>query len=761
MTQRAFIHISGTLACLLVFSPLSFAQAPVKAPADPDDVLTPGAVAPPADADWMAPAAAPPAPAAPAAAPAEAAPVAAADDYAAPDSATAEVSAETPAPVAEAEAAAEGAANAEGSAATDTATEDQYLPEDVSLHLNALPSLSGPVGLLRVSTADTGPVNHLRLGFRGEYFSGTDVLIKGDEDVRIQGTFVLGYTPIEHLELFGGFFGSSNRNRRVCVGGTCISEANRVDPEIIKSIGDLMLGGKYAQPIGTGVSIGGELGLRLLSSVAGLSLDPSATSLWFKGIASFDFKERSQIPLRTHINLGYYIDNSSSLQSYKGITQSSELVSSFAFGIAQNRFRSAIGFDVPLDPVAPNLFVLPFAEYHLEAVTADANPAFAEYDTPRCSGSKCINNRDQQWATVGVRALLPSGFALELAVDIGVRSVGFPYGTPMAPYNIVLGAMLPIDLNRIGRTRIITRKVEAQDESPAAAGATNEGVATGSVVSANGGVPVSGAIIGVAGRPQSRVATDPDGAFQSHPLPPGEVDLEITATGFAPQTVRAEIAAAMSTEVRVALVPSITDVELSGKITSTTGSGVAGDVIFSGPSDAKATADSSGAFTIRVAPGVYQVRTDAGGHLQREMQVTVRDGYTQPVAFVLRKRVGRGTVSVGKKALSGGGGIAFKGETEQLTPKAEAVLDEVVDALVTHPGIRRLEIQTHHDSGIGPDKAMALTEKQGEAIVSYLRKQGIDPGRMNVAPKGASQPKVPNIGEKNRRKNRRVELRLL
>ncbi|MDZ4696367.1 MAG: OmpA family protein, partial [Deltaproteobacteria bacterium] len=75
--------------------------------------------------------------------------------------------------------------------------------------------------------------------------------------------------------------------------------------------------------------------------------------------------------------------------------------------------------------------------------------------------------------------------------------------------------------------------------------------------------------------------------------------------------------------------------------------------------------------------------------------------------------------------------------------------------------IRRLEIQTHHDSGIGPDKAMALTEKQGEAIVSYLRKQGIDPGRMNVAPKGASQPKVPNIGEKNRRKNRRVELRLL
>ena len=617
------------------------------------------------------------------------------------------------------------------------------------------------MGLLRVSTADTGPVNHLRLGFRGEYFSGTDVLIKGDEDVRLQGTFVLGYTPIEHLELFGGFFGSSNRNRRVCVGGTCMSEANRVDPEIIKSIGDLMLGGKYAQPVGTGVSIGGELGLRLLSSVAGLSLDPSATSLWFKGIASLDFKERSQIPLRTHINLGYYIDNSSSLQSYKGITQSSELVSSFAFGIAQNRFRSAIGFDVPLDPVAPNLFVLPFAEYHLEAVTADANPAFAEFDTPRCSGSKCINNRDQQWATVGVRALLPSGFALELAVDIGVRSVGFPYGTPMAPYNIVLGAMLPIDLNRIGRTRVITRKVEAQDELPAAAVATNEGVATGSVVSANGGVPVSGAIIGVAGRPQSRVATDPDGAFQSHPLPPGEVDLEITATGFAPQTVRAEIAAAMSTEVRVALVPSITDVELSGKITSTTGSGVAGDVIFSGPSDAKATADSSGAFTIRVAPGVYQVRTDAGGHLQREMQVTVRDGYTQPVAFVLRKRVGRGTVSVGKKALSGGGGIAFKGETEQLTPKAEAVLDEVVDALVTHPGIRRLEIQTHHDSGIGPDKAMTLTEKQGEAIVSYLRKQGIDPGRMNVAPKGASQPKVPNIGEKNRRKNRRVELRLL
>src|SRR5205814_4801276 len=58
-----------------------------------------------------------------------------------------------------------------------------------------LPSLAGPIGLYRVSTADIGPVNHVRFGLHGQYFKSSDFLIAGDTNSRLDGSFSFGYTP--------------------------------------------------------------------------------------------------------------------------------------------------------------------------------------------------------------------------------------------------------------------------------------------------------------------------------------------------------------------------------------------------------------------------------------------------------------------------------------------------------------------------------------------------------------------------------------
>src|SRR5690349_20405707 len=58
-----------------------------------------------------------------------------------------------------------------------------------------LPTLAGPIGLYRVSTADTGPVNHLRIGLHGQYFKSSDFLIAGDSNSRLDGSLSFGYTP--------------------------------------------------------------------------------------------------------------------------------------------------------------------------------------------------------------------------------------------------------------------------------------------------------------------------------------------------------------------------------------------------------------------------------------------------------------------------------------------------------------------------------------------------------------------------------------
>lgn len=659
----------------------------------------------------------------------------------------------------------DGAARVAATAASAVSEEvrEEFLPEDVGAHRFSLPGLTGAIGLLRTSSADTGSVRHLRLAFRTEYFAAYDVIVKRDWNQRLAGTFALGYTPIEHLDLFAALLASSNRNLRLCESGLCTSEPGRSDPELIKSIGDVVLGGKYAQQVAPGLALGGELGLKLLASVSGLSLAPSATSAWFGGLGTLDLREQGDLPVRLHLNLGYYVDNSGNVQSYRGVSQASQLVSSFAFGIGRSRFRGALGVDFPFDPVATDVYLLPFAEYHLNVVTTSADANFAEFTAPLCGGlgaRPCVDNRDQQWTTLGLRALLPGGFALEAAVDIGLRSVGFPYGPPVAPYNVVLGVSLPVDLGRMGKVRIVTRTERVAAPPLSSGGPTEEGMISGEVVSASGGVPVAGAIVGIIGRAQSRVASDPDGSFRTHLLAPGQIDLDVSAPDFEPQVVRAEVAAGMVTDVRVALVPANRSVEVRGRLTDGKGGGLAGRVQLTGPETASAVADGTGAFALRVRPGTYQVIAEATGYLPRAMELTVRPGFTAPADLELSKRPGKPGVVLGRKAIQTRSPIEFRGASDQLTDRGKAVLDEVAALLAVSPAVLMVDIEAHFDNSLGPAQAMTLTERRAEAVASYLRERGVAAGRLRTSPRGDTQPIVPNLGDKNRQRNRRIELKV-
>src|SRR5678815_3364411 len=134
-----------------------------------------------------------------------------------------------------------------------------------------LPSLMGPIGLYGMSTAEVGPVNHLRLALHGQYFQSSGFLVTGDENSRMNGNFSFGFTPHKYVEIFGAMLTSSNRNTR-----TNSFEPPRRDPELIKSFGDLVLGPKVILPVARGMTAGFELGLRFLSSSSDLSVSPSS-----------------------------------------------------------------------------------------------------------------------------------------------------------------------------------------------------------------------------------------------------------------------------------------------------------------------------------------------------------------------------------------------------------------------------------------------------------------------------------------------------
>ncbi len=342
-------------------------------------------------------------------------------------------------------------------------------------------------------------MGHLRVGLHGQVFQSSGFLLPGDTNTRFSGAFTFGFTPHESVELFGAITSSSNRNARA-------DEPGRTDPELIKSFGDLVLGGKAVAPLARGLTAGGELGFRFLSGISDLSLSPSSTSLWVGPVGTLDLRPIADAPLRFHVNLNYYLDNSSNLYDFTGRTDPTTEVAMFAYGIGGSRMRMALGVDAPLESYTGPVGLRPFAEYHAQIVTASPDPRFASYGGNR--------NRDQHWMTFGLRARVFQGLTLDAGVNVGLRSVGYEYGPPVPPWDLIFGLNYPFDAASFARPVVVTRTVEKAPEP-------SMGTVVGSVKNKSDGKPIAEAVVSFAGQPRARVATDPDGSFQSVPLPPG------------------------------------------------------------------------------------------------------------------------------------------------------------------------------------------------------------------------------------------------
>ena len=611
----------------------------------------------------------------------------------------------------------------------------------------SLPSLTGPIGLLRTSTADIGPLRQLRFGLHGEYFGANDFLIKGDADQRLQGGLVLGYTPHRSFEVFAAILNGSNRNQRM-------RDPTDRDPVLIKTFGDLIFGGKGILPLSPAATLGFELALKFLSGVSDLALSPGSTSLWLGPLFTYDMRRAGGVPLRLHASASFFADNSSNLQNLSGVTLSTKEVAMFAYGITPSRLRLALAVDAPLENLIPEYPVDAFLEYHLEYVTSDGDRDFRGYMTPYCGGSgslPCIDNRDIQWLTLGARADVYRGLTVDLGIDIRIRSAGFPYGPPVAPYNVVFGVSYPLDLDALVRTVVVTRTVE----KPAPA---STGQVVGTVKNARAGTPIAGAIVAVAGRTRARAASDADGGFASAELPPGPVEMEVSAPGFEATKVATTVVAGKPVEVEVALEPS--GAKVHGRVADARGQGVEATIKFGGQQKLDVKSGADGSYATSLPLGLYQVRVDAPGLAPREVDLDLQAGQDKPLDFVLRAFVSNPNVVLSGETIKLKQPIRFVGATAKLTPASEKILDAVADVLDLHSEIKHVQIVAHRDSSLSKADAAKLTQTQADEIRGYLVAHGIAAGRLMPVGSGSTKPLVPNLGPANRARNRRVELHL-
>jgi outer membrane protein OmpA-like peptidoglycan-associated protein len=631
-------------------------------------------------------------------------------------------------------------------------------------------TLNGPVGLFRTITGESGRTNTFRIGLHLGGFTQDNFLIsgngstKGDHNNRFTGDLIINYTPWKYLEAYLGLFNSSNQNVR--------TDAGRTDPEVILALGDLAIGLKGRYPVLPFMDLALNLGLRFLNSVSGVSFDGSSTNFGIDLVSSWDLRHAQatkNVPLRFHINVGFLLDNSLNLLPAGQCGRStmndpcirSRVVETFAYNIGSNRFRISGAVDAPID-IKHLVGVAPFLEYHVDASIGDGDKTVAAALLHDNSVSAArYNNAATQWLTLGVRVRPVAGLVLDTGIDIGLQSPGFVYGPPVPAWNIVVGAQYAYDPHASrAKTKVVTKTITRE----IARGGGN-GRIRGIVRDATTRKIIAGAVIKYLNRLENAQLTGEDGTFLSYRLSPGPVSMEVSRDDYEAKRVDTSVNDRAETPLEVVLVakpPSGGTVR--GHLTDDKGAAVSGTVRLTNnqtQSVVDADFEALGSFIAKLPAGDYTLEATAVGYGSKRRNVAVAPGGSENVDIVLSKKAPATHVSVGKSELKVKGTVHFGTNNAELQPDGEQLLDEVADVVSHHPEIKKLRIEGHTDNRGDPDKNMMLSKARAAAVVGYLVKQGIEPGRLESEGYGATQPLVPNLTPANRARNRRVAFKIL
>lgn len=455
-------------------------------------------------------------------------------------------------------------------------------------------SLSGAIGLLHVATAEAGSDQTFRFGLIGEYFAANGFLRPlnnpnhpmtpvdprtmmpvGDDAGHIGATLTLSYSPIRYVDVFASLRSYANRN-------------NTERPSLFQVLGDGNLGVKGIYPVFRGLNLGLSAAVYLLNRTGDIGLGLSSTSADFRLLGTFDVQQlASTVPLRFHLNLGYYLDNSAQLvqdvenarrmraQGYDPVVCSRppttdptdprnrnpachveiSRVERFALGINRaDRFNIQVGADARFR-IQDAVEFQPFLEWNVGVPVvrtgyicydASTSPATGvPGDDDKCLAGAGVNAfaASPSYFTLGTRAnVVPvRGLSGLLAFDIATGGSGLFVRelAPTPPWMFYFGAAFAHDftprLRRVEVPREVVREVP-RDVSPM------RGAIVGTVTDAESRQPIANAIIEFVGHPDFGLfATDAQGRYRTREVPPGDYELRVRAPDFHENTCRGAV----------------------------------------------------------------------------------------------------------------------------------------------------------------------------------------------------------------------------
>jgi len=104
--------------------------------------------------------------------------------------------------------------------------------------------------------------------------------------------------------------------------------------------------------------------------------------------------------------------------------------------------------------------------------------------------------------------------------------------------------------------------------------------------------------------------------------------------------------------------------------------------------------------------------------------------------------------------------VEFQDDSATLTDDSNEHLREVSRKLLEFPNVR-LVVMGHTDNQLSQEDSKVLSEKRANSIVDFLISEGVDASRLSAEGFGSSLPVAQNVTDADRRRNRRIELRVI
>lgn len=647
---------------------------------------------------------------------------------------------------------------------------DEWKERDAAL--NESSSLAGGAGLLHTQHAQGNAAGQFRLGFMTEFFSSGFLCnstfpcrnknggapVTSDSLSHIGGTISLGVGITKWLEAYantGAYANSDDQNK----------------PSLLQVLGDTTFGLKAFGKLANTFHAGGFAELLLVNGTGAVGLAGGATSARFGLVATEDLRDMrpsSNIPLRFSLNLAYSVDNTGAV-----VTDTENLRGGVAtggtaqpvtrierFGLKVNRVDH---FDLHVG--AETFFVddriRPFVEYSAY-FPVNRQSYLCKPNNP--SGDNCLANDKlvPSKITIGSRFFpWKGGFGLTAAMSIGVTGVAdfIEEMSPMAPWTLFLGAGWNIDTqDRPPVEKLVTKEVKIEGKAPV------RGHIKGTVHEKDKTDEVKGAIVTWENHPElEALYTGDDGRFVTQELPEGKYAFTVKADGYkdgACDTTLLKGGADATVDCALEALPRVGT--LIGHVRDAENMAPVPNAIVK-LTDAQSkplqvSADSNGTYRFEgVAPGTAQLQVDADDYMTfvETADVKVRQEVTADA--MIRHRPKQGLVQVGKTEITIKQQIQFAVDQAVILPESTPLLNEIADALIHNPRIKRVEIQGHTDNSGTPEHNQTLSDQRADAVRQWLVAHGVTTDRLVSKGYGQTKPLVPNVTPAMKQKNRRVQ----